>query len=146
MSAQARLLLSGQWGIALLVLGWCGVTWGQVITDPTRPAPAWLAAQPKAPGMPAAETNTIPTLQLLMLGKSRKYAIIGGQMVKLGDNYNGSKLVAIRPDAVVLQSDGALQTLKIQPAIQKTVITQKPSGETGELVSRRKTVVIGESK
>ena len=114
--------------------------------DPTRPAPAWLAAQPKAPGEIVVEQNSEPSLQLLLIGKSRKYAIIDGQIVKPGGSYNGSRLVAIKPGLVVLQSDDALQTLKMHPAIEKTIITHKLSKKTGQLASRRKTVVIGESK
>ena len=125
---------------------WCGALWSQVMEDPTRPAPAWLAAQPKAPGEIVVEPNSEPSLQLLLIGKSRKYAIIDGQIVKPGGSYNGSRLVAIKPDLVVLQSDDALQTLKMHPAIEKTIITHKLSNKTDQLASRRKTVVIGESK
>ena len=114
--------------------------------DPTRPAPAWLAAQPKAPGEIVVEQNTEPTLQLLLIGKSRKYAIIDGQIVKHGGSYNGSRLVAIKPGGVVLQSEEGAKILKMHPTIEKTIITNKPGQKTGQQVSRQKTVVIGESK
>ncbi len=111
--------------------------------DPTRPAPAWLAAQPQVPGALAVEQKAAPTLQLLLLGQSRKYTIIDGQIVQPGDTYHGSTLVAIKPDAVVLQNNDTLQTLKMYPNIEpkmhpnikKTVITPT-SVKTGRSVSK----------
>jgi hypothetical protein len=106
--------------LAVLALLWTATVRGEVLSDPTRPAPAWLAAQPKAPGVAAVEDST-PTLQLLLIGPSRKYAIISGQVVKLGGAYKDSKLVAVRPGEVDLQDDNSLQTLKMHPGIKKTV-------------------------
>ena len=118
------------------------------MADPTQPAAEWLAAQPKAPGAPVVEADTAPPLlQMLLVGPSRKYAIIGGQVLKIGDTYNGSTVVAIKSDSVVLQSNDVMQTLQMHPAIEKTVIKPKAPGKTGRSVSKAKKVVVkGESK
>lgn len=167
MREYARWLTTGRWGVTLLALSWCGMAWSQAMTDPTRPAPALLAAPPQVPGaltveqdtsptlqqLPAARlkrtsrltVDTSPTLQLLLIGRSRKYAIIDGQLFQPGDTYNGYTLVAIKPDRVVLQSNDTLRTLKMHPAIKKTVITPT-SAKTGRPASKRKIVVNGENK
>ncbi len=145
MREYARWLTTGRWGVALLALSWCGLAWSQAMMDPTQPAPAWLAAQPQVSGALAVEPDTSPTLQLLLTGPSRKYAIIDGQIVQPGDTYNGSTLVAIEPDAVVLQNDDTLQTLKMYPNIEKTVITPT-SVKTGRPASKGKAVVNGENE
>ena len=82
--------------LALFASLWTVTVSGEVLSDPTQPAPAWLAAQAK-PGSLTSEQDAAPRLQLLLIGPSRKYAIISGQEVKLGGTYKDSKLVAVRP-------------------------------------------------
>ena len=146
MSAREKLLVSCKWIITSLAMLWCEGVLSQGLADPTRPAPTWLAAQPKVTGEIVLEKNAVPSVQMLLIGKSRKYAIIDGQIIKPGGNYNGSRVVAIKSGLVVLQGDDALQTLKMHPTIEKTIITHKPSAKTGRVTNSIKTVEIGESK
>lgn len=129
----------------MLTLGWCVAAWG-AMTDPTLPAAAWLATQPKPPGVAAAEQDAQPVVQMLVIGKTQKYAIISGQKVRLGDDFRGSRLVEIKPDGVVLQNDSATQTLKTRPGIEKKVIAPKASGAAGKPASKGTAVVNGGSK
>lgn len=114
----AGLRLSSKGSFTLLAVFWSALVCSQDIVDPTRPAMA-----NKAHGENVIEENVTPTLQMVLIGKSRKYAIIDGEIVKSGETYNGSRLVAIEPGWVKLRNDDNIQTLKMLPAIKKTVKT-----------------------
>jgi MSHA biogenesis protein MshK len=106
--------------LAVLALGGASAAWGQALTDPTRPPQAWLDAQPKTAGAPAApEQEPAPQLQSLLISGSRKYAIIEGQVVKAGDTVKGFRVVAVGPAGVVLRSEHETQTLKLFPDVDK---------------------------
>lgn len=109
---------------AALALGSGFAAWGQatgqVLLDPTRPPPEWLAAQPKAAGVPGeADPGAAPQLQSLVIGPSRRYAIIEGQLVGVGDTFKDARVVAVRPSGVVLRSERGTQTLRLYPDVEK---------------------------
>jgi hypothetical protein len=111
-----------RWAIAALtlVLGCLSPALGQVLSDPTRPPQAWLAAQPKAEGtLSAAEPDIVPQLQSLLIGPSRRYAIIEGQLLGVGDKFKDAHVVAVRPAGVVLRSERGTQTLRLFPDVEK---------------------------
>jgi hypothetical protein len=109
--------------ILALAMGAVSAAWGQALSDPTRPPPAWMAAHAKAaPGtMMGDGTNAepAPRLQSLLLGRSHKYAIIDGQLVAVGESFRDGKLVQVRPGEAVLQTKLGRQTLKLFPDVQK---------------------------
>ena len=114
-----------QWLLPLLALGWCTAAWGATLSDPTLPPPAWLAAQSTAPGAAApVEQNVSPGLRLTLVGPSRKFALINGQVVKPGDVYNGSRVLAIKSGKVVVED--ASKSLNLAPGVEKKVITPAP--------------------
>jgi hypothetical protein len=100
--------------------------------NPTVPPAAWLAAQPPVPGAPAVMSTDAPAgMQVILIGKTRKFAIIDGQAVAPGQTYNGSKVLAIQPGEVVLED--ASKSLKATPGVEKKVIRPsrlKKSGGT----------------
>jgi hypothetical protein len=103
-----------------LVVSCLSPAWGQALSDPTRPPQAWLAAQPKGAGTPAAaEQEVVPQLQSLLIGPSRRYAIIDGQLLGVGDTFRDARVVAVRPAGVVLRSERGTQTLRLFPDIEK---------------------------
>lgn len=117
-----------RWAIAALalVLGCLSPAWGQALSDPTRPPQAWLAAQAKVAGVPAAgeqEQETMPQLQSLLIGPSRRYAIIDGQLLGVGDTFRDARVVAVRPAEVVLRSERGTQTLRLFPDVEKRPVT-----------------------
>lgn len=108
---------------AALALGSCSAALGQVLADPTRPPQAWLDAQPKvAGGTAAAEQEAVPQLQSLLIGSTRRYAIIEGQVVGVGDTFKDARVVAVRPTEVVLRSERGTQTLKLFPDVEKRAV------------------------
>ena len=103
-----------------------GLAQADSLTDPTRPATEWLAAQPVAPGSQPAVSSAALEVQVLVIGHSRKFAIIDGQLVRLGEAVNGAKLVAFHADGVVLQKDGNKEKLSMTPAVVKKLEGSKP--------------------
>lgn len=107
-----------------LALAWLGMAWGDTLSDPTRPPPAWLAAQPGAESAAVAEAGSASGLRMLVIGKSRKFAVIDGQVVRPGDAYNGSRVLAIKPDSVLIEGSDGPKSLKLIPEIGKAGMPQ----------------------
>src|SRR5690349_10901018 len=92
----------------------------QTLADPTRPAAAWLAAQPAKPGASAPSEPGTPGAQIVVVGPSRKFAIVDGQAVHAGDRHNGAKLVDIDKDSLVWQRGTSSERSSMHPAVEKT--------------------------
>lgn len=129
--------------MVLAGLSCIGVAHADLLADPTRPAPEWLAAQPPVPGGEVVGNSSAPRVQVIVIGRSRKFAIIDGQLIRYGDTYNGSRLAGIHPDGVVMQKDGSKEKLSMSPAVEKKVRVSKPV--TGRVKSE-KNVVNGEGQ
>ncbi len=112
----------------MLLVGWGGmnVALADSLADPTRPAAEWLAAQPPVPGAEAVAQGAASGLQVLVMGPARKFAIIDGQLVRLGQTYKGAKLVGFHADGVVMQKDGNKEMLSMSPAAIKKIEGSKP--------------------
>ncbi|MBS0370704.1 MAG: hypothetical protein JSS57_16085 [Proteobacteria bacterium] len=121
---------------SILALACIGTALGDTRLDPTMPPATWSAAQAAAPlaNTPGSTTAAAPSpdassgLQLILIGPSRRFALIDGQVVKPGDTYNGSKVVAIKPDEVVAQD--ASKSVELTPGVKK-VITSAPTRNRG---------------
>lgn len=101
--------------------------------DPTVPPAVWLAAQPKtADATQQAASGETSRIQLIVAGPSRRLALIDGKVVKAGDVVNGSKVLAITPDKVIMRD--AAKSLVMMPDVEK-----KPPAL---VVVRKKSVVI----
>lgn len=93
--------------------------------DPTRP-PAGLSAEPvgAAPGAGPASSR----LQSVLISPGRKSAIIGGQLVHVGDKYGEARVTRITENGVVLKTGATTETLKLFPDVEKRVARQKQAG------------------
>lgn len=124
--------------LSLLALGWMAVAGAQTLrVDPTLPPPGWMPLPPPAA---AARTDAKPEpasgLQMILVGKSRRFAIIGGQVVKPGDTYNGSQVVSVRPGGVVMQD--ASKSLQATPGVVKKMPgSAPPKPEPGTIKKSR---------
>ena len=135
--------LDGARFFSVMALGCIGVAHADALADPTRPAAEWLAAQPVVPGAEVTGSNAAPGVRVLVIGPTRKFAIIDGQMVRLGASYNGAKLVSIQSGGVVLQKDGSKEKLSMNPAVEKKVrVTKSATGKP----KLKKKVVNGEGQ
>jgi MSHA biogenesis protein MshK len=89
------------------------------LPDPTRPADTPAASA----GVPGASAEGVP--QVVRISNDRKSAIIGGQNVRVGDTYNGARVVNITESGIVLKSGSDTQTLKLFPGVEKTPSQRK---------------------
>lgn len=120
---QVRFIRSpAHWQVALLGLMAIVPCHGQSLPDPTRPAAAWLAAQPRAAGAAAEAVAepTAPGVHIVVIGPTRKFAMVDGHAVRQGESYNGSRLAAINQDGLVWQRGGAREKSNMSPNVQKT--------------------------
>lgn len=93
----------------------------QAVSDPTRPAIAWLAVQPKATGVVVAEPESgTPGAQIVVVGPSRKFAMVDGNAVRTGETYKGAKLLGIGSDSLTWQNGEKREMASMSPAVVKT--------------------------
>ena len=117
--------------LALVASGGLTVASAQGLADPTRPPDAWLPTDPKAaaksdPAAPAkADEPGMPPLQLLLVGKTRRYAIVRGELV--GEKAGEVRLVEVRPTDVTVQSERGREKLSLFPDVEKSP-PRKPAG------------------
>lgn len=114
----------------------------QASGDPTRPAVAWLAVQPKLPGAVVEAAPGTPGAQIVVSGPSRKFAMVDGNAVRTGETYKGSKLLGIGADGLTWQTGDKLEMSSMSPAVIKAPpATQQP--QPPGMKSRTKTLIGG---
>lgn len=59
---------------------------------------------------------TLP-LQATMVGRASRLANVGGRILKLGDEYQGYRLVAIHERDAVFEKDGRTMTVYVKPLL-----------------------------
>lgn len=112
--------------LGLLATGHVAFAAAQGISDPTRPPPGWIPVDKDAKPEARAEGSGSEPVQLLLVGKTRRYAIVRGELV--GQKTTGTKLVEVKRNDVVVQSaDRGRETLNLFPDVQKTP-PRKPAG------------------
>lgn len=112
-----------------------GVAWAQgALRDPTMPPPGAVLAAPGGDAALPAEiaaqqvaASAQPAVQMVLVGPSRKYAVIEGQMLKPGGQIDQWRLTHITAKGVVLKSDADTQTISAYPSVQKKVVLEKAS-------------------
>jgi hypothetical protein len=102
----------------LLALSWVMLTLSaqaEALRDPTMP-PAQLLQTTGA----STEIYSGPVLQSTKLGEQNKAVMISGEMVALGQQYHGAKLVKITENTATLRSaDGKQQVLSMNYPIER---------------------------
>lgn len=96
---------------------------GQDARDPTVPPAEWVAVQPVDPGAQSAlnlKKRATPG-QMMVVGATRRIAIVDGKVLRAGDEHNGAKVMAVRTDKVVMDDDA--KSLALIPGVAK----QKPA-------------------
>ncbi len=80
------------------------------LRDPTRPL---ASDQPRRPGAPTAAPAppVLPTLQLVLTSAGRRYAVIDGELLAVGDQVRGMRLLQVKQDAVVLSTPNGPRSL-----------------------------------
>lgn len=86
--------------------------------DPTRPPEAWLAAQGNA--QEKSDTGT-DGARVAVIGKHRRFAVVDGRVVKIGDTVAEGRVAAIRPEAVVIRQGDENTALSLTPGVEKKI-------------------------
>lgn len=103
------------------------------LPDPTLP-PASLAAPVAVPADGVAANQPVG-LQSIIISKTRRAAIIGGETVELGGKYGDAKLIEVNEGGVVLRSAQGRQVMTLFPDVKITgkqetkIKPQSPAGE-----------------
>lgn len=102
-------------GVACATL--CAGAGAETQRDPTLPPAVWLALQTN--GVQSAEKST--GVQMTLIGKMRRVALVDGQQRKTGDKLAGSTVTSIKRERVELED--TTKSLPVFPGL----IKQKPS-------------------
>ena len=105
----------------------------QVLNDPTRP-PAGLAPADAA----ATGALATPRLQSVMITPSERFAIIGGERIKLGGKYGEAEVIGITETEVTLRSASGTETLRMYPEVGIKRIEAATPTATGKPVKKRR--------
>jgi MSHA biogenesis protein MshK len=102
---------------AALVLGFVvAKAIGQTLSDPMRPPNATAVESLDGPGV-----TTGPVLQSILFARNRRYAVIDGQQVRLGEKFRDATLVDLTVSEATLQSARTTKVLKLYPEAQKAL-------------------------
>lgn len=111
------------WRTGLCLLGvmmWSSVQ-AEMLADPTRP-PAELGMAAAGEAEMSGMTAKGPILQSVLISAGRKSAIIGGQVVRLGEKYGEARVVKITENEVVLKTGATTETLRLFPDVEKRLV------------------------
>lgn len=82
--------------------------------DPTQP-PANLLLVPAD----SAQSAVAPVLQGVLRGAQGSQAMIGGALLRVGDEHAGARVLAIHPQSVLIERQGQRQLLRlVEPVMQ----------------------------
>ena len=97
----------------------------RVMADPTRP-PGNVVMDSQA-----AVDVSGPVLQSVLIPKKgRPVAVIGGQQVRLGENYGESRLVRLSEREAVLEGPSGTERLSLTPGVEKIAIRKSSKEKT----------------
>lgn len=93
-----------QCALAVVLMVNCAVTFSAPLRDPTEPLDASLIGS-------ASDASGMFQLQTIIVAPSRILAMIDGQMVGVGSEIHGARVLAIGKNHVVLLQGGQKKTL-----------------------------------
>ena len=87
--------------------------------DPTVPPPAWLAAQPVPAGTVVQEPGAADAsrVNVVVVGKTRRLALVDGQVVQPGDMVGDTRVTAITGGKVLMVDEE--KSLGMTPNVEK---------------------------
>lgn len=113
--------------IVLVHASWMKLTYAEMLRDPTMP-PARLGLV-EADVMPVETPK--PVLQSVALGTTHKSALINGETVLLGQQFEGLTLVKLTASEAFLQArNGQIEVLRMEFPIQKNAVGLQPRVDT----------------
>ncbi len=91
-----------------------------VLRDPTRPL---ASTTPRTGNVAPATTRittpaTLPQLQMVLTASDRRYAVIDGELLAVGDSLRGMSILAVHDESVVLKTPNGARTLPLSTAAE----------------------------
>lgn len=111
------------WVLLLSVLA--GGAWGEALPDPTRPPPGFGADA----GAGVEETPALRLQSVVLPQSGRPMAVIGGQVVHLGDKVGDGRLVRLTETEAVISGPQGITRLPLTPEAVKTPVREKGAGK-----------------
>jgi hypothetical protein len=94
--------------------------WAQSeLHDPTRP-PSSLSISANV-----ESSSTPESIQMLVIGRKRTFAMMDGVVVKPGESVNQWQLVSIGSQGVVMRNAAVTKEISINPSVVKTVRSEE---------------------
>lgn len=79
-----------------------------------------MASAPQsAGGQPGAEAG-VPQARIVLTSPGRKFAIVDGQTIRVGETFSGFKLLSIGPDGLLWQKGSSKAKTSMSPSVQKS--------------------------
>jgi hypothetical protein len=92
----------------------CAPAWAQTLVDPMRPATA------AAPEEAESSAKAGPVLEQILESKGRRFAVISGQRLGIGEKLGDARLVDIGLGEVTLKGPNGTEVLGMFPDARKT--------------------------
>ena len=110
------------------------------LSDPTLPSASWSATQADALIITSVSTMySSPDMQMVLISQSRTFVLIDGRFFKIGDYFNGSTILSIGFNKVVMRD--ASKSLNLTPAVEKIVITPASQRKNRRVSPKPKVIV-----
>ncbi len=92
----------------------------KVLRDPTRPlASTTPRSSPLPPTQPRAPAAVVlPQLQLVLTATERRFAVIDGELLGVGDSIRGLSVLEIHDEAVIMTTPNGPRTLPLSTATE----------------------------
>ena len=120
-----RLMRSSPTLAVLICVVTASTATAQALRDPTRP-PSMASAR----GVAGRSEQSAWILQSVLISPERRYAIINGEVVKLGGSIAGAELVAVAEERVTLRTQDGLRIVHLFPDVSRLGSADPSPGAT----------------
>lgn len=108
---------------------WPALAMAQAVADPTRP-PSIVDVTAGMAGSAAAPVS--PLQSVILRPGSKPRALLGGEWIELGQEFNGARLVKVTDTGVVLSGPSGRETLYLTPDAEKKLTKVVPKSKPGK--------------
>lgn len=114
---------------------WAMAAVAQPVADPTRP-PSFVDGVAGPGG--TTEPPASPLQSIILRPGAKPRALLGGEWVELGQEYNGARLVKVTDRSVTLKGPSGQETLYLTPDAEKKLVKTVPARQRGGEVREKK--------
>jgi hypothetical protein len=107
----------------------------QPVADPTRP-PSFVEAAPGSAG--TAQPPASPLQSVILRADAKPRALLSGEWVELGQEYNGARLVRVTEASVTLRGPSGDEILYLTPDVAKQAVKPAPARKRGSQTGEKK--------